>query len=104
MVSSKQPEGEHTRTYIVNLRSVYSAPRKKRSKVAVRKIREFIARHLRYSGGIRIDPRLNVILWSRGVERPPRKVKVDVKFRVVTGEIAEVTVLPHGMEEGEAEK
>jgi large subunit ribosomal protein L31e len=100
---SKLPEGEHTRSYVINLRSVYSAPRKKRSKVAIRKIREFVARHLRYSGAIKIDPRLNELLWSRSIEKPPRKVKLDVKFTVEDGEISEVTVLPQGIGEKEAE-
>jgi len=103
-MSSKLPEGEHIRTYVINLRSVYNAPRKRRSKVAVKKIREFIARHLKYNGAIKIDPRLNEILWSRSIEKPPRKVKLDVKFKVEEGEISEVTILPQGVKEREAEE
>ncbi|ABL77882.1 50S ribosomal protein L31e [Thermofilum pendens] len=95
----KMADGEYTRTYVINLRRVYSAPRKKRAKVAVRAIRDFIARHLRFPDRIKISPELNLIVWSRSIEKPPRKVKVDVSFKVEDGRVTEVEVLPHGAKE-----
>ncbi len=66
------------RLYTVSLGRVYSAPRvKKRAKRAVNKIREFVVRHMKPEGII-IDPVLNEKIWSRGIEKPPRKIRIRV--------------------------
>lgn len=92
----KLPDGEHEFRYVVPLRDAYRAPRKKRAKVAIRLLREFVARHFRYSGAVRISERLNELIWSRSIEKPPRKVVVNVKVKVEGGEIVSAEVHPAG--------
>ncbi|MHA1648783.1 MAG: 50S ribosomal protein L31e [Candidatus Helarchaeota archaeon] len=66
------------RLYTVNLGRVYSAPRvKKRAKRAVNAIRDFVIRHMKPEGII-IDPLLNEKIWKRGIEKPPRKIRIRV--------------------------
>jgi large subunit ribosomal protein L31e len=66
------------RIYTVPLGRVYSAPRvKKRAKRAVNAVREFVIRHMKPEGLI-VDPLLNEIIWSRGIEKPPRKIRIRV--------------------------
>lgn len=65
------------RLYTVPLGRVKNTPRKKRTKRAVNMLREFVIRHMKPEG-ITIDPILNEILWERGIEKPPRKIRVRV--------------------------
>ncbi len=101
MAKKELKEGEHRRTYVIPLRKAHRAPRKKRAKVAVRVIREFIARHLRNPEKIVIHEKVNEQIWSRSIEKPPRKIKVDVQFTVEEGKVVEAEVLPLGWEEEE---
>ncbi|RLE60972.1 MAG: 50S ribosomal protein L31e [Thermoprotei archaeon] len=102
MVKRKElKDGEHRRTYIVPLKKAYHVPRKKRAKVAVRVLREFIARHLRNPETIIIHEKVNEEIWSRSIEKPPRRIKVDVEFTVEEGKVVEARVLPPGWEEEE---
>lgn len=72
------------RYYTVPLRSVRYRPRKKRAAVAVRKIVQFIVRHMKPKNEegeidprlVKIHPRLNELIWRRGIEKPPLKVRV----------------------------
>ncbi|RLE99003.1 MAG: 50S ribosomal protein L31e [Thermoprotei archaeon] len=79
--------GEVERVYTIPLRDAYTAPRKKRAKVAVRIVREFIKRHMKVEV-VKISPELNEIIWSRSAEKPPRRVKVRAK--VIEEGVAEV--------------
>ena len=85
---------EEERVYTIRLADAYRAPRTKRAKVAIRLIREFVSRHLK-ADVVRISPELNEKIWSRGIKKPPRKVKVKVKvtsedeIRVAEVELAE---------------
>ena len=65
------------RVYVIPLRDAYRAPRKKRAKVAVRLVREFVERHLK-AKYIKVSPKLNELIWSRSSEKPPRRVRVRV--------------------------
>ena len=67
-----------TRTYTVPLRRAFEAPRYRRTKVAVRLIREFATRHMK-SEEIKLDEDLNEYLWSRGITHPPRRVKLEME-------------------------
>ena len=49
--------------------------RYKRAPRAVRILKEFIYRHMK-AEDIIIDPALNEYLWARGIQKPPRKVRV----------------------------
>lgn len=65
------------RIYTIPLRIAYTVPRNKRTPRAIRFIRAFLTRHMK-SEKIVITPELNEILWSRGIQKPPRRIKVKV--------------------------
>jgi len=75
--------------HVVPLRKAYEAPRTKRAKVAIRLIREYVERHTKASV-IRLTPRLNEVVWSRGIEKPPHRVKI--KVTMIDEETAEIDV------------
>ena len=62
-----------SRTYVVPLRRAFEAPKYRRTKVAVRVIREFAKRHMKATK-VKIDEDLNELLWSRGIGNPPRRI------------------------------
>ena len=66
------------RAYTIPLRVVYNrAARKERAKRAMKHIREFIARHMHADPeNVKIHTSVNEIVWQRGIEKPPRKIKV----------------------------
>ena len=66
------------RIYVIPLRRAWAAPRKKRAPRAVRLIKEFARRHMK-AEEVRISPELNEFLWSRGIEKPPRRVRVRME-------------------------
>ncbi len=63
------------RDYTVPLKDVKKAPTGKRSNKAIRILREFIARHMKTDSVI-INPEVNERIWMKGIEKPPRKIKV----------------------------
>ena len=66
------------RLYTIPLGKAYEAVRKKRAKRAVNMIRRFIIRHMKLESeaDLSLDPSLNEFLWTRGIEKPPRRVRV----------------------------
>ncbi len=83
------------RLYTIPLRKLHKVPRTRRAPVAIRMVEDFITRHmkperdgevlttsyeaLRGSGEEKqlfIDPPVNQYIWSRGIEKPPSKVRV----------------------------
>lgn len=73
-------EGEE-RVYVVPLRKAKRAPRRKRTPRAVRELRRFLQRHTKVDTII-IDKPLNEQLWSRGVQKPPPRVRVKATKRI----------------------
>ncbi|MCC6064898.1 MAG: 50S ribosomal protein L31e [Thermofilum sp.] len=71
--------GEGARVYTIPLRDAYRAPWTKRAKVAVRLVREFVARHVK-AQVVKVSPALNEVIWARGIRKPPRRVKVKVSL------------------------
>ncbi len=62
------------RIYTVSLRDPESR-RKKRTPKAIRRLREFIQRHMK-SQYVIIMPELNERVWARGIQKPPPRVRV----------------------------
>lgn len=88
------------RTYTIPLRDAYRAPLTKRAKVAIRIVREFVARHTK-AEIVKIAPRLNEAIWARGIKRPPRRISVKVSVAEEDGvRVAEVDLAGEGVEEG----
>lgn len=64
------------RIYTVPFRRVYWArSRRNRAKREVRVLREFVQRHMKPEG-LLIQPEVNERIWARGMQRPPRKLRI----------------------------
>ncbi len=66
------------RLYTIPLGKAYNAVRQKRAKRAVTMIRDFIIRHMKLEDEteLAIDTSLNEFIWAKGIEKPPRRVRV----------------------------
>lgn len=66
----------------LNLRDVKKASRIRRAPYAVRLIRRLIARHVKVDEDkVKLSERLNNVIWSNGIQKPPSKIKVKVTKR-----------------------
>ena len=74
---SKQ-EQKIERVYTVPLTRAWITARHKRTKRAVKVLREFAERHMK-SSEIKIDTDLNEKLWYRGITKPPRRITVKIE-------------------------
>jgi len=52
-------------------------PRSKRTPRAMKHLREFVKRHLRCED-VRIDSLVNEHMWARGIQKPPKKIRIRV--------------------------
>ena len=86
------------RFYTIPLRKAWISPRKKRAPKAARIVKSFILKHMKVrteaegeeeAEKLVIDNEVNEKLWNRGIEKPPRKIRV----RVVKDKEGVVTVL-----------
>lgn len=78
------------RIYTIPLRSVWTSPKRRRVPRAVRLIRDFIKKHMKTERVI-IRNDVNEKVWSKGIEKPPRRIKVKAsrdKDDVVTVSLA----------------
>ncbi|MEM2341963.1 MAG: 50S ribosomal protein L31e [Candidatus Bathyarchaeia archaeon] len=67
------------RVYTIPLSRAWIMPVSKRAPRAVRILRAFIKRHMKTEdNSIIISKEVNEKIWSRGIERPPRKIRVRV--------------------------
>jgi large subunit ribosomal protein L31e len=66
------------RVYVVPLSRVYWGRRTNRADRAVKLLRKFVKRHLKVDRVI-IMNEVNEYIWSRGREKPPRRVRILVK-------------------------
>jgi len=67
---------EELMLYTIPLRDAFNVPRKRRARKAVKIVKEFLARHTKSE--VKFDASLNEMLWSRGIEKPPRRVRIKV--------------------------
>ena len=64
------------RIYTVPLRKAYwTGSRLKRANRSVRILKEFVERHMKPED-LLIQPEVNDIIWSRGIQKPPRRVRI----------------------------
>jgi large subunit ribosomal protein L31e len=89
------------RFYTIPLGKAWISKRKKRAPKATRIVRSFVLKHMKVRTEVEeeeeperlvIDNEVNEKLWSRGIEKPPRKIRVRVvkdKEGVVTVRLAE---------------
>ena len=68
---------ELERIYTVPLRNAALAPRGTRANRAVKEIKIFLARHMKSEEEkIWIDNPVNEAVWARGIQKPPRRIRV----------------------------
>ena len=70
------------REYVIPLRDkLKKVPKYKRANKAIKSIREFLVRHLKIRNRdlkkIKINKYLNEIIWTRGIKKPPIKIRVS---------------------------
>lgn len=92
----KEHEGEEEievveeKIYTISLRHVWVVtPRGKRAPRAVRDVRDFVARHMK-AEEVAISNEVNEVIWSRSINKPPRKITV----RAVKDKEGKVIVYP----------
>lgn len=73
----KPPEEEiiDERIYVIPLAKARRGPRNKWAKKAIRYLREFMERHFKPESLV-ISQEVNEKIWSRGIQKPPRKIKI----------------------------
>jgi large subunit ribosomal protein L31e len=78
---------ELERIYTIPLTITKRVPKTKRAPRAIKEIKEFVRKHMMEKTTVKVDDdvevkdvwvdyRLNELIWSRGIERPPSKVRV----------------------------
>jgi len=75
---------ELERVFTVPLTVTRQIPKTKRAPRAIKEIKEFIRQHMIDKGSdkeeqlkdVWIDFRVNELIWARGIENPPRKIRV----------------------------
>jgi large subunit ribosomal protein L31e len=63
------------RIYIIPLAKARKGPRNKRTKKAIRYLREYMVRHFKPESLV-ITQEVNEKIWERSIQKPPRKIKV----------------------------
>jgi len=76
-----EPVEKIEREYIIPLRNKWKkVPRYKRANKAIKAIKEFLVRHMgvrdRDLDKVKLDKYLNEFVWTRGIRKPPIKIKV----------------------------
>ena len=71
------PEVEYVeeRLYVVPFSKLVYTPPNKRASKAIRLLRLFAVKHMK-SEVVIIDQKVNEEIWSRGIKKPPRKIRV----------------------------
>jgi large subunit ribosomal protein L31e len=75
--------------YDLNLRRIWTAPREKRTPRAVRYVRQYAAARMK-TDDVSLSEETNSLLWTRGISKPPRKIRI----RVVKDKDGKVIVFP----------
>jgi len=71
------------RVFTIPLRKVFAAERTKRAKRAIELIRAFLERHMK--GEVKIGKSINESVWARGIQKPPRRVRVHAVKEKING-------------------
>lgn len=86
-------EAVEERIYTVPLSRAWIMPRTKRAPRAIRLLKAFIKRHMKVEeDSIKITNEVNEKIWGRGIQKPPRKIRVKVtkdKEGIITVHLAE---------------
>ncbi len=63
---------------VIPLRAAWNVPRTKRANRAMTEIRNHVSQHMKIQDDeeIWIDQAVNEVIWSRGMQKPPRKIRI----------------------------
>jgi large subunit ribosomal protein L31e len=75
--SKKEEKPPEEKIYYIPLRNAYRKTRRKRVRKAVNVVKEFLEEKAKV-GEYSLDPRINEVLWSKGISKPPRGLKIKV--------------------------
>lgn len=91
--------------FTIPLRKAWRTERTRRAKKAIDLIRQFLERHMK-SQNVRIGSSINNSVWSRGIQKPPRRVRVHAlkEGEIVYAELVEVELKPPSKEEVKKKK
>ena len=75
-------------------RTIQKVPRTKRSPRAIAEIKSFVARHMKSKPErVWIAPQVNEAIWARGIQKPPKEIRVKaVKFTDQDDPLVEVSL------------
>lgn len=94
VAETKEPE----KVFTIPLRKAYEKSQRIRSPYAIRLIKDYIQTHTK-AGEVRIGKHLNSAIWSRGIKKPPRKVKINI---IKDGSTVKAELFGHKYEEFKA--
>ena len=86
--------------FTVPLRNVFQKGRKARSRRAITEVRDFLSRHMK-AENIKIGKSINENIWERGIQKPPRRIRVHAikEDNIVYSEIIGVEIKTPSKEE-----
>ena len=95
-VSTMSASDFEERVVTVPLRDVKKGPNHEAANLAMRIVREHLAKHFSVEeDAIRLDPSINEAIWSQGRSNPPRKLRVraarfdEAGEQIVEAEVAQ---------------
>jgi large subunit ribosomal protein L31e len=68
---------EEEKIFNIPLRKAFDERRNKRAKYASKIVRDFIIKHMK-TKEVKIGKSINEAIWKRGINKPPRQVRVHV--------------------------
>ncbi len=68
-------EAKDEKIFTIPLREVFIKSRRRRAKLAVNVVRTFLKKHMK-SEEVKIGVSINKSIWAKGIQKPPRKVKI----------------------------
>jgi large subunit ribosomal protein L31e len=87
-------EEEETKIYTIPLGRVHGVSHSKRAPYALKLIKSYVTRHMKVDledERIYISPEVNEVIWARGLQKPPPRIRVKVaRFEDDEGFIVEV--------------
>lgn len=92
---------EDERVFTIPFIKTKRTPRTKKAKRAITEVKEYISRHMKVEKDkVWIDTLLNEKIWERGIQKPPKRLRVKaVKFE----DLVEVSLLEKEEEKEEKE-
>ena len=79
---AKEEKVKEERIYTFNLKAAWKAPRQRRTRTAVKVLKNLIRRHTKKEP--KLHESLNSEIWKNSARNPPRKIKVKLKITDTT--------------------